>query len=117
MGNCVNCTNFHITREELKLGVISRMKIKMLNNVVLDKEYQVTMLKPGNQTGVKVGIESGIDFLVKESVLVCSEDLILTLESTASTFRDYDNPDYSLYEIVGEIEDDGDDEDGNEVDL
>lgn len=104
MGNCIGCNSFHITREELKLGIIEKMKIKILTKVNLDKQYD--MLDAND-------LPFSSNFLKENQVLTCSEDLILTLESTASTFRNRYNPDYTLYEIL----DDGTDEDNaaNEI--
>lgn len=97
MGNCINCTNFHITREELKLGVIDKMKIRALEKIRLDREYELLD---------ENGFEFKTDFLNKYQIITCSEDLILTLESTTSSFINMYNPTYKLYEII----DDGNDE-------
>ena len=91
MGNCINCTNFHLTREELKLGIIGEMKIRALEKIRLDREYELLD---------ENGFEFKTDFLNKYQIVTCSEDLILTLESTASSFINMYNPTYKLYEII-----------------
>lgn len=87
MGNCINCNNFHITREELNLGIIDIMKIKTLVKINLDREY--TLLDEN-------GFKFVTNVLKKDQIVTCSEDLILTLESTASSIY----PPYNLYEII-----------------